>query len=482
MTLIDQRILIPAPMNAVWAVVADHQQLPRWRAGCRAVSVLSTHDSGVGVRRRITPHKGKDFIEEFKAWYAGYGYEYQVVDSKTYQEHLTRLRLQATPDGTIVQWTIDFKLRGWLARLLFKRRRRHALNQDVTQSLRELRRFVMSHNPVIDDAYRTRTGIQHAPDADQRAKYGATRLADQASVAPSIERDDPTPSSGVTITEPPVQPEDTPSIPKEPPPAFITQQFDVAVEAVPDESDKDTSEDSLSDTQPNQPLDPATLMKTRPPQAEEDDEAETGAEATQETTVGSEEVTEEAEAPRQAEAAASATNSPTTEISTSTQPPLSTHVVPAEENAVSRTATKPRRPTGLDETQSPADQPSPAAETKTTATPGNSTTPHRETDSMTIWEVFGIERPSDISDPQSVTSAPEIPKLPPRELPSATEQAAASLDAWLAREEPPLPASASTTVKTIVRASTKPPGRMGLRKHYLRRQANVRALKTVKKL
>jgi len=40
--LIDQRILIDAPPDAVWQVISDQSQLVRWHAGYTSVSVLTT--------------------------------------------------------------------------------------------------------------------------------------------------------------------------------------------------------------------------------------------------------------------------------------------------------------------------------------------------------------------------------------------------------------------------------------------------------
>ena len=169
MALVDQRILIPAPMNVVWEVIADHRQLAKWRRDCKTYSLLSTHHVGVGVRRRVSPPKGKDFIEEFMAWYNNFGYEYKLVDNnKDYKHHLSRIRLQATPEGTIVQWTIEYQVKGFWVNLLGKRRRQYRLERMVVDSLRDLRRHVQSMGVLIGDDYRTKASVQDAPDAEKR--------------------------------------------------------------------------------------------------------------------------------------------------------------------------------------------------------------------------------------------------------------------------------------------------------------------------
>ncbi|NJL94671.1 MAG: SRPBCC family protein [Anaerolineae bacterium] len=123
--LIVEQILIPASSDAVWSVIADQEQLPRWRQDCQRVSLLSTRQFGVGTRRRCIPPRGKDRVEEITAWYEGLGYEYALIESREYQNWVGRLRLQPVPEGTIVQWTINYQPRGLMGTL------RHALGKNA---------------------------------------------------------------------------------------------------------------------------------------------------------------------------------------------------------------------------------------------------------------------------------------------------------------------------------------------------------------
>ena len=417
MALIDERILIPAPMTTVWEIIADHSQLPRWRVDVKAVSLLSTNAAGVGVRRRITPaSERRDFIEEFKAWYNGFGYEYSIVDTKKYNDNLFRVRLQATPDGTIVQWTTEFQVRGFLAKLFGKRRRRRRLNRIMVGSLRELRRYVVTKGVTVDDSYRTRMGVQDAPDVDHRAEYGA-QIFEQVEQRkqPTEEKIEP------AIEEPPVRVEDTPSVPRVSPPSFVTSNFDVKEEVIAPPKEEDT--------RPSAPIiiteDLAKIDTDDPPK-----------------TVVAEQVGE-------------------------MKPP----VTAKDENA-------------------------PVTKAKTSNQIAEPLFEKRDTDSMSIWEVFGIERPQDIGEATSVPSsgpsmeedvsellvtvvnpAPSVKTSedePPTEADTRSEKPV-SVDELLAMEEPPIPNSASITVKSYVRPTTSQLiVTTGLRKKSRRKRLRVR--------
>ena len=155
MTLIDQRILIPAPTSAIWAVLADQSLLPQWRVDCQRVSILTTRQFGVGMRRRCHPPRGKDRVEEITAWYEALGYEYVLVDTRLFRTWTSRLRLQATPEGTIVQWTINYEFSGFFARLRSWGKRAQ-YERELTDSLRQLRRLVETMGYRLDPAEQAR--------------------------------------------------------------------------------------------------------------------------------------------------------------------------------------------------------------------------------------------------------------------------------------------------------------------------------------
>ncbi len=517
-------------MATVWEILSDHTSLPQWRVDCQAVSILSTHRIGQGVRRRITPKRGKDFLEDFKAWYNGFGYEYQIVDSKTFKYNLTRLRLQATPDGTIVQWTIEYDIKGFWGRLLGSRRRRYLLEKTVIDSLRELRRYVVSKGIPIDDVYRTKAGVQDAPDVQKRAAYGA-QLFSQVEATEQVENatgenkavSTPTPNS-TEITEPPVRVDDTPSIPLAPPPSFITSQFDVktpevdTVSTAESASAEAVAKQIKSDTQPNKAVQPQPVATSEPaksepvkPVAEEKSPKTEAAEVKSEPVKMQPPVAEtklkadeapkfDAKSPVEMKPPVTETVKPAQEP---VQPPVASEAPPAtEEKPVTvinkqfmedtRAKTKPKPPEGLSEALAKDE---PAKQT-------------RDTDQMSIWDVFGVARPAELdeepkskptkttsdagSSPVKMSAPPttdsekiivEKPKSPdvaePKkssDTPPAKKEL--SIDELLALEEPPLPSTASASVKTIVRQTTQSSKPLGLRKQQSRKMAPVRSSTT----
>lgn len=158
-TLIDQRILIPASTPAVWSVLADQSHLPRWRVDCDSAQVITTRQFGVGMQRQVT-YRGNISVEAMTAWYEGLGYEYQVVDAKRFKFWVGRLRLQSVPDGTIVQWTIQYQPKGLLGRLFNSISGAARREEDCANSLRGLRRFTESLGYGLDAEGRKRQTLQ----------------------------------------------------------------------------------------------------------------------------------------------------------------------------------------------------------------------------------------------------------------------------------------------------------------------------------
>ncbi|MCL4875399.1 MAG: SRPBCC family protein [Anaerolineae bacterium] len=173
-TLIDQRILIPAPANIIWGVLADQGQLPRWRVDCQQVVVLTTRQFGVGTRRRCVNPNGKDKIEEITAWYEGLGYEYVLIGSRLYQNWRGRMRLQAVPEGTIVQWTITYDYGGIFSRVVGRLTgAKGRVEDECTASLRQLRRTIeqMGHHLSSEQRKsRTLQPVQSVVSASQQMK------------------------------------------------------------------------------------------------------------------------------------------------------------------------------------------------------------------------------------------------------------------------------------------------------------------------
>jgi uncharacterized membrane protein len=170
--LIDQRILIDAPPQVIWDYLADPNKLPRWHAGYASVSVLTTQQTGAGTRRRCAlVGGGHDVIEEITAWVDGLGYEYRLVGGGPYRSFQARIRLQAGPDGVSAQWTVSYRPKGALGAIRDRLGGRRKLVAMMAESLRRLRRQIDSLGLRMDADYRARVGIQGRLNASERAQY-----------------------------------------------------------------------------------------------------------------------------------------------------------------------------------------------------------------------------------------------------------------------------------------------------------------------
>jgi len=171
-TLIDQRILIDAPPQIIWEFISDPYKLAEWHAGYTSVSVLTTQQTGLGTRRRCAvTGGGKDVIEQITAWVDGLGYEYELIEGGPYRAMRGRIRLQPGPDGTSVQWTVEYQPRGPFGLLHDRLSGRKQFAAMMAASLRELRQQVNALGLRMDDAYRARLGIQGRLNAAERAQY-----------------------------------------------------------------------------------------------------------------------------------------------------------------------------------------------------------------------------------------------------------------------------------------------------------------------
>ncbi len=453
MTLIDQRILVPAPIQVVWSVIANHSQLPRWRQDCKAVSLLSTRADGVGMRRRITPNKGKDIIEETIAWYDGLGYEYHLIDgANEFKSYTARLRLQPTPDGTIVQWTISFETRGPLGKLFGNRRRRRRIEKASAESLRQLRRYTEGMGVKVDDQYREKVGVRPSPDANSRQEYGAKLLAQQQTPpgTPIVEAPPPphasqptqpaqSTSNSLGIIEPPIKPDDTPSIRPVAPPSFIVEAL---MTPLPTEK-------------PNTRKSQEIPILTIPPADEDEDTRPNPA-----VVVG-----QSPTAPVSKEPSAIKDTTPVPPAKPMAQP-----VDPAKSDElkaafttakISKPPLRPITEEVVRENPPRPDLPPPTGKL--------------DTGEMSIWDVFGMSRPGVEATPVAETVTPK--PAASSALPEVAKDAAAKarttpLDAWLAATEPPLPPSASGTIRTFARVPQRPTA--GLRLRQRQRRLKVR--------
>ncbi|MCC6612711.1 MAG: SRPBCC family protein [Anaerolineae bacterium] len=208
MTTIDHRILIPVPQNVVWDYLGNLTNNARWQVDCNNLSFLTSRHEGVGTRWRASSEKGKEYVVEIRAWYEGLGYEYAFIDRPPFRTAIGRIRLQEIPEGTVVQWTIEYEIGG-----MFAMRTARQLDNDVAQSLKKLyltlktdRARIIDPNPVAKSLMRD------APDAEARAQYKARHPSQVEERAEEREEEAAAPIERVEITgieEPPLTADDT---------------------------------------------------------------------------------------------------------------------------------------------------------------------------------------------------------------------------------------------------------------------------------
>ncbi|MBN2471155.1 MAG: SRPBCC family protein [Anaerolineae bacterium] len=167
MTLIDDRVLVSAPPEIVWELLSSLSSIPKWHVNCTQSSILTTQQEGAGVRCRLNMQAGPDIVLEILSWYSNLGYEYTVVDGP-YRQSKGRIRLQAIPEGTTVQWTFEYEMGGFAASVRDMNTRRRLVNE-VTASLKRLKKLVESTGIRMDDQTRERVSLRPAPTAKERA-------------------------------------------------------------------------------------------------------------------------------------------------------------------------------------------------------------------------------------------------------------------------------------------------------------------------
>lgn len=201
MTTIDQRILIPAPPDVVWAIVSNIDNNVKWQIECRSVSHLSSRRSGPGVRWRTTGPGNREQVQEITAWYDGLGYEYTVVDGLPLQNAKGRVRLQEIPEGTIVQWSFSYEAKGLVGGLRNSLATRRKIETAMVESLKNLWRYV-NQNSDSRQVHEAKSLMRDALDYEARKQYKPRH--------PSAYEEHITPAEAAPlITEPPISDEDT---------------------------------------------------------------------------------------------------------------------------------------------------------------------------------------------------------------------------------------------------------------------------------
>ncbi|MHB8626862.1 MAG: SRPBCC family protein [Aggregatilineales bacterium] len=337
MAVIDQRILIAAPVELIWLYLTEPAHVSRWHRGAKQLMVLTTRPGGVGARWRCVDTHGHSIVEEMTAWIEPVGYEYRVVDGP-YRELTGRLRVQAVPDGTQVQWTVDYRLRGALGGLRDQFGHRRSLRNQLADSLRGLRRLIEASGIRFDPNKHAKVAMQADPGIVARMARNTDSTRQTATMRPiAVNADD--------VPDLPTAP--TAAVSPDPTPGFVA------------------------------PL--LTVMPTLPPRSTLDT------------------------------------------------------VIPASPMADDKDDTKPRPPTGLREavaTIAPVrslDQPpdtlpprvvanAPTIPAEQAVEEKSSQLDKRDTGEMSIWDIFGLERPSQRSKAELEAVIASLQTPPPRPL------------------------------------------------------------------
>lgn len=204
MTIIDQRILIPANSEVIWGLLSNLADNPKWQVDCRSVSFLTAPREGTGMRWRTTHTNGSETVEEITAWYDGLGYEYTYVDGAPYKESKGRIRLQEIAEGTVVQWTFTYEMPGVIGGLRNTLGTKRQIEANMVESLKGLWRYI-NQTGGSQQFHEAKSLMRDALDYEQRAQYKPRHKL--------VGRDEPqqpvVQSVGPIIPEPPISDEDT---------------------------------------------------------------------------------------------------------------------------------------------------------------------------------------------------------------------------------------------------------------------------------
>jgi uncharacterized membrane protein len=272
MTTIDHRILIPAPPDAVWAYISDISRNPSWQVDCREIIFLTSRREGPGLRWRYAEPSGHECVIAVTAWYNGLGYEYYFVDGVPFRENIGRVRLQEIPEGTVVQWTFTYELGGVLSGVRNALSVSRQIDKNIADSLKTL--WQQLKQTVPPQTLEPKSLMRDAPNVEQRSSYQPrhpsavvqpSETKPPLNAEPPITRDDAQPIR--VLDEPPLIDEDTrpnpaaalktkPTLEEIPPdiegePEFLNRLVDLSRFEPPLDS---------SDTKPRRPVTPEEIF------------------------------------------------------------------------------------------------------------------------------------------------------------------------------------------------------------------------------
>ena len=144
MTQLHHDIHIAAPLEKVWAVLADLEAVQHYNSGVKYTRYISAVREGIGASRRCDL-KPKGWVKErVIAWEPQNALTMELYESQWPLEFM-RWRTVLTPDGagTRVSQKMDYQVKfGLLGALLDKLVMRRKLDQTLAEVFVGLKRFV----------------------------------------------------------------------------------------------------------------------------------------------------------------------------------------------------------------------------------------------------------------------------------------------------------------------------------------------------
>ena len=107
MNSVERTGLIAAPIEAVWAVLADFASISSWAPNVDHSCLMSEQTEGVGTVRRIQTDRST-IVETVESWEPGVTLTYRITGLPPVIKSVTNTwRLGASGDSTMVRLTTD---------------------------------------------------------------------------------------------------------------------------------------------------------------------------------------------------------------------------------------------------------------------------------------------------------------------------------------------------------------------------------------
>lgn len=209
----------------VWDVLSDLAHSPAWQADWQQVSFLTTRREGRATRFRCRDARNREIVIEITAWYNGLGYEYTLIDGSPFKSNVGRVRLQEIPEGTIVQWT--FQCEGG-------RGVHRQIDKSIENSLKGLYRQVTT--TAKDGGTGSKSAMRDGLSQEDRLHYQPRHVSTPPHISTTPTTSTPANAFDFDFPEPPIQAGDAQMF--VPPAAPPSSRFDLAFE--PPVADDDT--------------------------------------------------------------------------------------------------------------------------------------------------------------------------------------------------------------------------------------------------